>query len=392
MENKKIQLAKDTIDRDDINALVEWLTTGQELPQLTKGPITEEFERQWASSTGSQYAVMVNSGSSANLIGIYALTSQVSDRLRNNRVVVPALSWITDISPVIQFGLTPVLCDCNMQDLSVDLVHLEKIFKEEDPALLILVCVLGLVPKMDAIRDLCQRYGVLLMLDNCEGYGSMHGNKPIETYALFSTCSLYFGHHLSTIEGGMICTDDWDLYNTLKMLRSHGWDRDLQHKDEVREKKQIAPFDALYKFYYPAFNVRATDLQAFIGLQQLKKAWKFNEVRQLNYHLYNDLIFNGYWKPGREQSDITTTSNLGYPVIHPRRDEIVKALIENNIEVRPLICGSMGKQPFFERMYGTVDLPNVSIIDSFGFYLPNHPQITISDISKISTIINNFTR
>jgi CDP-4-dehydro-6-deoxyglucose reductase, E1 len=385
-----IQLAKDTIDKADIKALISWLST-EPTPQLTKGELTEKFESEWAAYTGTRYAVMVNSGSSANLIGIYSLIA--SDRLRNKKVVVPALCWITDIAPVIQFGLTPILCDCNMTDLSVDIVMLEDIFKKEDPACLILVSVLGLVPDMQAIADLCEKYSVILMLDNCEGFGSKFNNKLLEQYALFSTCSLYFGHHLSTIEGGMICTNDWDLYNVLKMIRSHGWDRDLEHKNEVRKINQVDTFQAAYKFYYLGFNVRATDLQAFLGSRQLKKAAYNNEKRYHNYNFYNYLVINKYWSaPIRTlDSDEIFISNLGYPVIHPKRNEIVKALIENNIEVRPLISGSMGKQPFFVNLYGAVDFPNVSIVDQYGFYVPNHPYLKFSDIQKISQIINTFT-
>ncbi len=386
--NKPIQLAKNTIDKKDIRALTKWLSASA-TPQLTKGPLTEEFEKQWAAQIGTAYSVMVNSGSSANLIGIYALIA--TERLRNKKVVVPALSWITDISPVIQFGLEPILCDCNMADLSVDVVMLEKIFTDQQPALLILVSVLGLVPQMAFIQDLCRRHGVLLMLDNCEGLGSQYDFKPIENYALFSTCSLYFGHHLSTIEGGMICTNDRDLYNTLKMLRSHGWDRDLEHRHEVREFKNITPFDAMYKFFYPAFNVRSTDLNAFLGLRQLNKAPKYYEKRQENFLHYQQAIVNDYWKCDGLGYGVTFISNLGYPVIHPRRNEIVQALMENNIEVRPLICGSMGNQPFFERLYGAVHLANASVVDKFGFYVPNHAAITVKDISIISKIINNFT-
>jgi CDP-6-deoxy-D-xylo-4-hexulose-3-dehydrase len=282
-----------------------------------------------------------------------------------------------------------------MTDLSVDIVMLEEIFKTEDPACLILVCVLGLVPQMQQITDLCEKYSVILMLDNCEGFGSMFNYKPLEQYALFSTCSLYFGHHLSTIEGGMICTNDWDLYNALKMLRSHGWDRDLEHKDEVRKINQVEPFEAWYKFYYPALNVRATDLQAFLGSLQLKKAVFNNAKRFDNYGYYNSLIINDYWKaPSSIAASIMNNnfiSNLGYPIIHPCKAEIVAALVKNNIEVRPLICGSMGKQPFFVNLYGAVDFPNVAIVDQYGFYVPNHPYLKFSDIQKISTIINTFT-
>lgn len=385
--NKKIiRLAENTINSADMAALASWLISKPE-PQLTKGPLTEEFEKQWARYTGTEYAVMVNSGSSANLLAIYSLIA--TDRLRNNKVVVPALSWITDIGPVMQFGLTPILCDCNLQDLSVDLNMLEDIFKTESPACMILVCVLGLVPNMTAIRQLCDKYSVILMLDNCEGIGSMHKDHMLEEYADFSTCSLYYGHHMSTIEGGMISTNDWHLYNALKMLRSHGWDRDVDNKDEAREHYKVTAFEAMYKFYYPGFNLRATDLQAFIGLRQLQKTERHYTIRNQCYNIYWKMLNRNIWKPANLFDDLI--SPLGYPVLHEKRTEIVKELQENNVEVRPLICGSMGNQPFYVNKYGSLFLKNADYVDKNGFYVPIHPFLKDEDVHIIVSIINKHT-
>lgn len=380
-----IKLASDTIDQKDIDSLVKWLQQ-KPIPQLTKGPLTIEYEKQYSELIGRKYAVFVNSGSSANLLAIDALIQ--TGRLKNKKIVVPALSWITTISPVCQLGLTPILCDINLKDLSVCPQHLEKIFIEQNPAALFLVSILGLVPDMDKIECLCDKYGIILIHDACESQCSSLEGYSIESFGLISTCSSYFGHFSSTIEGGMITTDDYELYNTLKRLRSHGWSRDNcdDEKNRLRRKYDISGFNSLYTFYSTGYNVRSTDLQAFIGLEQLKKQKDTSLKRNANYLLYNKLLKNDYWKPQSTRNSFVC--NLGYPVIHPNRDKIVAELIKNGVEVRPLISGSMGKQPFWIDRYGMEVLHNVTIVDDFGFYCPNNPSITKEDIQFICDIIN----
>lgn len=197
--------------------------------------------------------------------------------------------------------------------------------------------------------------------------------------------------HNSTLEGGIISTNDPMIYNMLKMLRSHGWDRDLDDdsKKFLREKYNVNDFEAMYTFYVPGFNLRSTDLQAFIGLRQLDKIDSYVEKRNKNYNLYRRLIVNPYW----QQHDLHGfVSNFAYPMIHPRRDEIVAALKEHDIEVRPLICGSMGMQPMYTREHGKTDLANASIVDKYGFYIPNHPNLSEQQIRIICMVINNYTR
>lgn len=395
---KPILLAEETITAGDFDRLIEWLKT---YPRLTKGEQTIEFEQKWAEAMGTKYAVFVNSGSSANLLMIYALIVQGRFKNKNLKVVVPALSWITDIAPVMQLGLEPVLVDCNLQDLSVDINHLTYIFETEKPTCMILVPVLGLVPDMEAIAALCKLWGVILLIDNCEGQGSRYYVKesgleiekvPLECFGLMTSCSTYFGHILSTIEGGMITTDDEELYNLLKMLRSHGWTRDIdaESKAALQQKYNISDFNELYTFYQPGFNLRSTDLQAFIGIMQLKRLNMVTEARNNNYRLYHNLINIDCWKPANKPN--TFVSNLGYPVIHHKREKIVAELTANGVEVRPLISGSMGQQPFFIERYGRQELPNANIVDNQGFYLPNHPYLEMEEIEFICSIINKYTK
>ena len=378
-----ITLVKDTIDNKDIDRLVDWLKT---YPRLTKGPVTLEFEEKFSKWLGRKYSVFCNSGSSANLLMLSAL--QQGGYLKNNKVVVPSVAWATDLAPVIQLGLDPTLCDSNFNDLSVDLYHLEQIFKEQSPSVLMFVSVLGLVPDMDKVVELCNKYDVILLEDTCESMGCEYRGRKLGTFGSMSSFSTFFGHHISTIEGGLISTDDKKLYELLVSIRSHGWDRDLSTETQNKLQKDwgVSEFNSLYTFYYSGFNLRSTDLQAYIGLTQIDKLKDWGERREYNYNLYQELIENNYWKPKTQEHSFT--SNFAYPVIHPERNTIVEKLRANEVEVRPMICGSMGTQPFYVKEYGVLKLPNVTDIDEFGFYVPNHPKLTIEQIKFISNIIN----
>jgi CDP-4-dehydro-6-deoxyglucose reductase, E1 len=378
-----ISLINDTINTSDIDDLVTWLKT---YPRLTKGAMTKQFEESFAKWLGCEYAVFVNSGSSANLIMVYALIT--AKLLKNNEIVVPSLCWITDIAPIIQFGLTPVLCDCNLENLSVDLNHLERIFRTEKPAALLLVSLLGFSPDMDRVGQLCDEYDVILLEDNCESLGTSFKGKKLGNFGLMSTTSMYFGHHISTIEGGMVFTNDRNLYNVLLSLRSHGWNRDWDKEDKVQieQKYDISGVNSLYTFFYAGFNVRATDLQAFIGLNQLKKLDNIVNARNRSYKWYLEYL-ECAWSP-IEMAD-SFTSSFAYPIISNKKYAIVESLTANNVEVRPLVCGSMGTQPFYKDRYGETHLKNCDVVDTNGIYVPNHPGLTEDDVKFVCSVINS---
>lgn len=380
-----INLVKDTISQDEISQLVEWLKTS---PQLTKGNLTEQYEALWSKKIGCKYSVFVNSGSSALLLSVYSLIEKGLLE-KGDSVVVPALSWATDLSPVIQLGLEPVLCDCNLEDLSIDLNHLQKLTEKKKPKALILVSVLGLVPEMNEIVEFCDQNEIILIEDACESLGSSYNGKKLGSFGLMSCFSTYYGHHLSTIEGGMICTDDEDIFNLLKSLRSHGWDRDMSDQYSSSLKKEFSidnEFEAQYKFYYFGFNLRSTDLQAFIGINQLKRLDEIVEKRNKNYTFYKSILSNSHWEPPVSTKD-KYISSFAYPVIHPNRASIAKKLKEKNIASRPLICGSLGKQPFWTKNYGPVSLKNADKVNDFGFYLPNNHELKKSEINYIKESI-----
>ena len=379
-----IELAKNTIDKQDIDRLIEWLKT---YPRLTKGKVTVEYEDRWSTILGSKHTVFVNSGSSANLLMLYTLIEMGKIKV-GDKVIVPALSWSTDLAPVHQLGLQPILCDCNLEDLSVDIAHLERLITDHSPKVLLLVSVLGLVPNMDALLKICNDNNVILLEDACESLGSKYKGKTLGTFGLMSSFSTYFGHHLSTIEGGMVCTDDTEAYNFLKSLRSHGWSRDMDpsYQEVLREEFGTDKFSEQYTFYYSGFNLRSTDLQAFIGLSQLDKYQAVMDRRHTNYNLYRENLKDIFWKPASVPE--TYVSNFAYPLIHPQREKIVTALTENKIENRPLICGSLGLQPVWEKRYGKTNLPNANRAHEFGMYLPNNHNTTPEEIKTVCQVVN----
>ena len=380
-----IKLVSDTIDREDINSLIEWLSQ-DEIPRLTKGDLTWELEKKWSEKIGTKYSIYLNSGSSAILLALAALLQ--SNKLKNKKIIIPSLSWATDVSSPMLLGMEPIMCDCNLDDLSCDLNHLENLFIEHSPSSMILVSPLGLVPNMEKVVSLCEKYDVVLFEDVCESMGSKYKGKYLGSFGFASFFSMYFGHHLSTIEGGFINTDDEDFYHLLLMMRSHGWDRDLptEKQEELRLKYGVSEFDSLYNFYVPGFNLRSTDLQAFIGIRAIDKLDKYSTLRNSNFKRYNELINVNELNLLQNEGDFV--SNFALPIVSKNKKKIVDRLTSEGVEVRPLIAGDMSKKPMWYERYGKVSLPNCERINEFGFYIPNHQDLSEDQIKLIIDIIN----
>ena len=379
-----IRLAEKIIDNEDISNLVEWL---QQSDRFTKGEQTLMFESEWSKWLGSKYSIFVNSGSSANLLVTLALL--YSGRLRNNKVIVPAISWVTTVSPAMQLGMTPILCDADKDDLGLDVKHFERLCEEHKPSVAFLVHVLGHANKMKQILEICKKHDVLLIEDTCEAYGSEHLGQKLGTFGLASTHSFFYGHAMSTIEGGMVSTDDYDLFNLMLSLRSHGWlrDNDSLYRRKILDKYDMnEPFLENYFFVYPGLNIRNTDLNAFVGLGQMKKLDDYVSERDNNYHLFLSNLEEHVWV---QKSDTTLVSALSFGLMHENRMDIANALIDNNVECRPLICGSIQEHPFWYTRYDKVDLPNATKVHQLGLYVPCHQSMTEEQVDFISDIIKD---
>lgn len=384
---KMVKLIGDSIEEREINALINWLKTN---PKLTQGVHVKHLEEEYATRLGVKYCTYCNSGSSANLLMLYTL--KLRKKLRNNRVIVPALCWSTTVAPLIQLGFDPIVCDINQINLTIDTNHLKVLIRDYNPSAIFLVHPLGFMCDMNEINSICYENNIELLEDSCETMGSSWNYKLAGTFGLMSTFSLYYGHHITTIEGGFVCTNDIQCDEILKMIRSHGWDRDLNdnRKKELRERNNVNDFNALYTFYYPGFNLRGTDLQAYLGRFQVNKLYNIITTRRNNYLLYNKYLKNNWWKI-QEFKENNLISNFAYPIIHPKRTEIVKKLQTNGIECRPIICGDITKQPFMQKyLKPEIRYKNIQIVDAYGFYVPNHPGVKENDIIKICEIVNEY--
>jgi CDP-6-deoxy-D-xylo-4-hexulose-3-dehydrase len=382
---RRYALAENTITRDDLQELITWLQTD---PWLTQGELVFEFERQWAKWLGVAHATFVNSGSSANLLMYYAL--RLSDSLRNNRIVVPAVSWATTVAPAIQLGFEPLLCEADLQDFGLDLNALEDLLKRHEPAAVVIVHVLGVPNQMDDLLKLRDRYEFMLLEDACAATGSRYDGRPVGTFGAIATFSFFYGHHLSTIEGGMVCTNYEELHDILLHIRSHGWARDLAGDKETKLARQAKAleFNRPFTFYYPGFNVRSTDLNARIGLSQLRRADNVVGRRVENHHRYQTRFLAADWHcQTNERAVICSISFAALAHSPAHRDRVAAVLRANRIETRPLGGGNMSRQPFWSDRYETTALPIADRIHATAFQLPNHPLLTLEDIDFISNTV-----
>ncbi|MDA1096962.1 MAG: DegT/DnrJ/EryC1/StrS family aminotransferase [Chloroflexi bacterium] len=389
MTNKYL-LADETIDQKDIEGLIDWLKTN---PWLTQGKLVREFEARWAEWIGSKHATFVNSGSSANLLMYYSLL--LAGRLKNRKVIVPAVSWATTVAPAIQLGFEPIMCEADWDTFGLDLNHLESLLKEHDPAAVITVHVLGVPNDLEPLLALKDRYGFALMEDSCAATGSRYDGKRVGTFGDLGSYSFYFGHHLSTIEGGMIVTDDDELHEILLHIRSHGWAKDLpkEREETLARTHGIMNFNRPFTFYYPGFNVRSTDLNARLGLLQMEKADRVVARRAENHAIYQARFSD---IPGFhcQRNPRGTTSSISFATLAQspeHRDRIAVALQAAGIETRPLGGGNMSRQPFWSDRHETAVFPVADRIHTTSIQLPNHPLLTPDDVNHICDTVLSVT-
>ena len=373
---KKYPLVQDTISKHEIALLSRWLLKGE---QLTKGKLTIEFEKQFSKYINRHYSLFVNSGSSANLLMLSALIE--SNKLKNKKAIVAGVSWSTTLSPFMQNNFDIELCDCSNKDLGIDIDNFELLCKKHKPSIAIMVNVLGHPNNIKKIKKLCKKYDVILLEDSCEALGTVLYGKKLGTTGLASSFSFYYGHHISTIEGGMVVTDNYELYNIMLSIRSHGWFRDLNKdfQNKLTKKYKVDEFRNLYTFYYPGYNFRSTDLNAFLGINQLKKVDKISKVRNDNFYYYKKNLID-FWC---QKSLSNFVSSFAFGTLVENRMDVFKYLKKFNIETRPLICGNIGRHPFWIKKYGKQALKHADIVHDYGLYLPNNFNLKKKDIDYI---------
>jgi len=383
--NIKFPLAKETINSEDIDALCDWLKS---YPRLTKGELTWQVEEKWAEFIGTKHAVFNNSGSSANLLMV--ATALQAGRIPNKKIVVPSVGWVTTISPAMQLGLTPIMVGADKDTYGIDLDQLEEVCKKEAPDAVIFVQVLGVPHYKERLLQLKEKYGFCLLEDACAALGAEYSDgTKVGTVGDMSSFSFYFGHQLSTIEGGMVNTNDPELYNMLMMLRSHGWGKDLNEAkyDELIKKYNIDDFHKPFTFFVPGYNLRSTDLQAFLGIRQIEKAAWATQRRYENHLEYaKNLEGWVHFQDWREHKPVSISFGAlagdGW-----LRKRIVNNLVENGVETRIFSAGNLGLHPFWAEKYGEFSDFVSNQIHSQGFFLPNYPELTNEEIKFICDIV-----
>ena len=379
MKNKKYNLADNTIGPSDYKVMENFLKARK---YLNQSRYTRNFEKKFSKFLSSKYSIFVNSGSSANLLMAQVLLE--GNYLKNKVVVLPAVSWSTTVSPFLQLGYKTILCDCDKVNLGLCTDNLEEICKKYNPGLVLIVNVLGHSNNNEKIKKLKKKYKFELIEDNCESLGSKTNKNVLGTTGLASSHSFYYGHHISTIEGGMVSTNDKKFYNLSLAIRSHGWARDVEKKFRLNlEKKyKIDEFKSLFTFYYSGFNIRSTDFNASLGLEQIKKINKISKIREKNYKRYSRNL-NSFWC---QKSKLKLVSSFGYATFVKNRLEVFRFLRSKKIQSRPLICGNMGQQPFIKRINKyNLNLKNAKFVDQYGIYLPNHTNLSLKDVDFISS-------
>lgn len=386
MKPIRFYLAEGTLeDKHDMDRLVDWLKT---YPRLTKDLLTLDFEKKWSDWLGARHSVFCNSGSSANLLMYDALLR--SGKLKNKKVIVPSVGWVTTVAPAIQLGFEPILCEADPESFGLDLNHLETLLKEHNPSTVVMVQVLGIPHKMDRLMALKEKYGFFLLEDTCAAVGSSYRGRNLGTFGDMSSFSFYFGHQFSTIEGGMVSTNDKTFNDLTLMLRSHGWSKDLDpatHKAYV-EKYQIEDFHSPFVFYVPGYNVRSTDLNAFLGLCQMERLSWIIERRRENHARYQKHLGDKLTIQRTDPEAVICSIHFGAVAASTSmRRRIVAALVANGIETRIFSAGNLGLHPFWYERYGKASFPVADKIHYCGFFLPNNPSLKLEEVDFISSVV-----
>lgn len=378
------------IPRSDLDTLIKFLQ--QDDPILTQSTNVRAFEKEWSEWLGCKYSVFVNSGASANGITMAALRELYGP----GEVIVPTLTWVSDIASVLQAGLTPVFVDINSSHLGMDT---DEILRKITPntRAVFLTYVLGYNALNQRLLDELQKRNIPLIEDVCESHGATFKGKKLGSYGFASNFSFYYAHHMSTIEGGMICTNDEKFYEAVRMFRSHGMVREVTSPELKEEYKTKFPdLNPDFIFAYPAYNMRSTELNAVLGRAQLKRLDANNVIRSENLQLFlKGLDSAKYWT----EFDCEGSSNYAFTLVIRKadpefRDRLEKALRAAGVEFRRGTSGGGNqlRQPYLRRIFGNEfeKYPKVDHVHFYGYYIGNYPDLDRSKIAQLCELLNNL--
>ena len=383
-------LAQSSWDYTEHNAIIDQLYTGN----LTMGEKVENFEKRFAEHFGAKYAVMVNSGSSANLLIVAALILLSKYDFKNgDEIIVPALGWSTSYTPFTQYGLKLKFVDIDYQTLNIDPEKINNAISKKTKAILA-INILGNPIEFKKIKKICDKNKLLLIEDNCESLGAKYGNKYSGNFGVAASHSFFFSHHIQTIEGGMITTNDRDICEYSRSLRSHGWNRDSLEKNSF-SKSPAAKFMNSFNFVLPGYNLRPNELNGVLGLAQLKKLPYLLEGRKENARFFKKLFDNeSYCSTQKCDQD---SSWYGFSILlegalKDKRDYVLNELHNIGIETRPIVTGNFLKNSVCDFMNYEISgiLKNVERVDRRGFFVGNSHMNLENQLLKLSETLQKL--
>ena len=384
-------LMENNITRNDLKKVISFLK--QDNIILTQSFKVKKFEEEWSKWLGCKYSVFVNSGSSANLLSISALKILGYE----GEIIVPPLTWVSDITAVLHCGFKPVFVDINPKTLCMNEDEIIKKINKKTVAVFI-TYVQGFNGLSKKLLSFLKKKNILLIEDVCESHGATFGNKKLGTYGLMSNFSFYYAHHMSTIEGGMVSTNSKKISEILRSLRSHGMARELGNK--ILEKKIINKNKKLspkFIFLYSGYNMRSNEISAVIGLNQLRNLDNNNKKRQKNLNLFLSLIDKDKYQV---EFEVKGNSNYAFPVIFKKPSFDNRKIFENtlakyNIEFRRGNAGGGNqlRQPYLKNIIKKTNFKNFPYVEHvhfFGYYIGNYPSLSLIKIKKICNILNSI--
>ena len=385
-------LASTTWDDEEIAVANSLLTSGE----LTMGKEVKEFEEQFAKYIGTNYAVMFNSGSSANL-AIFAALKYVKDSklTEGDHVIVPAVSWSTTFYPINQLGYILDFVDIDPNTLNIDIDEVEKRITPKTKAIFT-VNLLGNPSDLVALSEIAKKHNLLLLEDNCESLGASINGKMTGSFGQMSSHSFFFSHHICTMEGGMVNTNSKELMETLISIRAHGWTRGLEQNNSVHPRSNDE-WDDLFRFVLPGYNLRPIELSGAIGKVQLKKFPKFLEERRKNAEYFTNLLCDS--KNYMIQKETGHSSWFGFSIILQndllnKRDKIIKFLSQNNVVTRPIVAGNFTLNPVMKHLKFNPlpKLTNSNTIHNQGFFIGNHHFDVTKELKEVHSLLLEFEK
>ena len=390
MKDLKLPLMSDNISRDDIDCLVEFLQQ-EPIPRLTNGPKVVEFEEKWSEWLGVKHSVFVNSGTAANELTMLALRYMYPE---GGEIIVPPLTWISDINSILFAKFSPVFVDINLKNLSFDLDKLEESITDKTKAIFI-THVLGLNALSERLLKICEDNDILLIEDVCESHGATYAGGKVGSVGFASNFSFYFAHHMSTIEGGMISTNNDYFYQLCRSLRSHGMTREFTDEKLIEKyKSENEDLSEDFIFIGPAHNFRSTEINAVLGLCQLQNLDSNNQIRIDNFKYFVDNL-----KSKKFYTDFQMDGQCNYAFIlimkeadFELRNLIEKMMNENGIEFRRGLSGggNQMRQPYFKSQFEIPyeEYPIIEHVHNFSWYIGNYPSLEREKIDNLIGLLN----